>query len=90
MSSRKPITRADYDKMTQKVEKMKYKISKLKKNQPTKQEKNTMNEENNTKLKLDAINSLIGYLVRKGNNTGVEIETLIEIANDYEERMKYS
>lgn len=39
-------------------------------------------------LKLTALNTLIGYLVRKGADSELPMEILIDIANDYEKRLK--
>lgn len=88
--SSKPITKKEYSAMSRKVEKMKYRLSEYKKRNKITSEKinNNVTDKIDSKIKLDTMNSLIGYLVRKGNKTGIEIEILVEIANDYEESLK--
>ena len=36
--------------------------------------------------KLNALDKLIGYLVRKGKDSGLQMEVLIDIANDYQKK----
>lgn len=46
------------------------------------------NEDNfSNKAKLKAIERLIGYLVRTGNGSGLPMDVLIDIANDYQKKV---
>lgn len=75
--------------MSRKVNKLKYKLSEYKKkNKTTPKQTNNVIDKIDTKTKLDAMNSMIGYLVRKGKDSGLPMEILIDIANDYEESLK--
>jgi len=49
--------------------------------------KENINEKTDVKIKLNALNSIIGYLVRKGADSNLPMEILINIANDYEKRL---
>ena len=86
----KPMTKKDYEKMWLKVEKMKYKLSEYKKKNkiPPKQINNNVTEKIDSRAKLDLMNSMIGNLVRKGKSSSLQMEILIEIANDYEKRLE--
>lgn len=89
MSSKKPITRKEYDQMLNKVDKMKFKLSEIKKKNPKLPQKigKQLDIKTDARIKLSTLNSVIGYLVRKGADSGLPIEILIDIANDYEKRL---
>lgn len=88
--SKKPMTKKEYDQMQVKVDKMKFKLSEIKKKNPKLAQKiaEQLDIKTDTQIKLTALNSVIGYLVRKGADSGVQMEILIDIANDYEKRLK--
>lgn len=89
MMNSKQITQKEYEAMSRKVNKLKYKLSEYKKkNKTTPKQTNNVIDKIDTKTKLDAMNSMIGYLVRKGKDSGLPMEILIDIANDYEESLK--
>lgn len=89
MMNSKQITQKEYEAMSRKVNKLKYKLSEYKKkNKTTPKQTNNVIDKIDTKTKLDAMNTMIGYLVRKGHDSGLPMNILIEIANDYDKELK--
>ena len=88
--SKKPMTKKEYDQMQVKVDKMKFKLSEIKKKNPKLAQKIAKQSDIKTdaRIKLSALNSVIGYLVRKGADSELPMEILIDIANEYEEKLK--
>ena len=91
MNNKKPITKTDYQKMQNKLEKMRFTMSELRKKNPklalSVESNLKIDERTDAQIKLTALNSIIGYLVRKGAGSNLQMESLIDIANDYEERL---
>lgn len=87
--SKKSMTKKEYDEMQNKVNKMKFKLSEIKKKNPKLAQKiaDQIDVRTDAKIKLTALNSIIGYLVRKGADSSLPMEILIDIANDYEKRL---
>lgn len=83
------MTKKEYDQMQVKVDKMKFKLSEIKKKNPKLAQKITdqLDVKADARIKLDVLNSVIGYLVRKGADSGISMDVLIEMANDYEKRL---
>jgi hypothetical protein len=92
MSSKKSITKKDYEKMQNKLEKMKFTLSEIRKKDPKLVTVVTskLDVKTDLQIKLTGLNSIIGYLVRKGVGSNLQMETLIDIANDYEKRLNES
>lgn len=87
--NKKQFTKKEFNQMQGEVEKMKYQLSKIKKDNPqlAKIIIDQINPKTSSEIKLNALNSIIGYLVRKGADSNLPMEILIEIANDYEKRL---
>lgn len=76
--------------MQNKLEKMKFSLSEIKKKNPTLAgviEKN-LNVKTDDRTKLSALDTIIGYLIRNGISLELPIDILIDIANDYEKRLE--
>ena len=82
------IKKSEFKKLQTRIDKLKYKKSKLEKDNPELQKMITkLDPIKDSMLKLNAMNSLIGFLVRKGLDSGLPMEILIDIANDYEKKL---
>lgn len=46
-----------------------------------------IDEKTDAQIKLSALNYIIGYLARKGTDPDLPMNTLIQIAEDYEKRL---
>ena len=86
MNSKITISRKDYEKMETQLQKMKFKLDSIKKNNPNVLKENL--SENDLKNKLHKLESVIGYLVRKKIDSKIPIDVLLEIADDIEKRLK--
>ena len=74
------LTRKQYKNLKMRTEKLKYKKKKNEKN-------HKLNPKHDAMIKLSTLNSIIGYLVRKGADSGLPMEILLDIANDYEKKV---
>ncbi len=90
MSSKKKYSQKDYERDQKKLLKIKTGLEKVKENNPKLKElvKQKGEPRVDAMIKLNAMNSLIGFLVRKGHDSGLPMQILIDIANDYEKRLK--
>jgi len=81
----KKYSQKDYEEEQKKILKMKNKLDEIKRNNPKLTQK--IDVQTDTLVKLNAMNSLIGFLVRKGHDSVLPMDVLIDIANDYEKRL---
>jgi len=83
----KGLTKKDFDKKQKQISKAKHQLNQMVKNNPklVSREKDPRVD---AMLKLNSMNSLIGFLVRKGHDSGLPMEILIDIANDYEKKIE--
>ena len=77
------IKRSDYKTLQTRLDKLKFKKQQMEKKNPNLKK----DQKEDVVLKLEAMNSLIGYLVRKGLNSEFPMDILIDIANDYEKKL---
>ena len=77
------IKRSDYKILQTRLDKLKFKKQQMEKKNPNLKK----DQKEDVVLKLEAMNSLIGYLVRKGLNSEFPMDILIDIANDYEKKL---
>lgn len=88
MSSRK-YSQKDYESDQKKLLKIKSGLEKhLKKNPKLKKLIETKDPKLQIKEKLKAMDLTIAYFVRKGIFSSLELQTLIDIANDYEKKLE--
>jgi predicted RNase H-like nuclease (RuvC/YqgF family) len=82
----KKYSQKDYEDEQKRILKMKNRLEKIKRENPKLALK--VESKNDVKEKLDAINSTIGYIVRKSLQLDLPLHILIDIANDYERKLK--
>ncbi len=82
------IKRSEFKKLQTRIDKLKYKKTQLEREHPELQKIVTkLDPIKDSMSKLNAMNSLIGFLVRKGLDSALPMEILIDIANDYEKKL---
>lgn len=83
MASSKKISAKDYQEKILKLKKIEEELKIANK-------KLIGNEDNfSNKAKLRALDRIIGYLVRNGKESGLPMEVLIDIANDYQKKVDH-
>ena len=75
----KDLTKKEFNDMQTKIDKLKYKMKKI----LEQSDKGKISPDLKTQNRLDALNTIIGYLTRKGE-TKLPVHVLIEIANEIE------
>lgn len=75
------VTKSDYKKKMMKLKKIEKDLKSAKK-------KILGNGTFPNATKLKALDATIGYLVRNGKDSGVQMEVLIDIANEYQKRVE--
>lgn len=82
----KKYSQKDYEDEQKRILKMKNKLERIKRENPKLAQR--VESKNVVKDKLDAINSTIGYIVRKNLILDLPLHILIDIANEYEKKLK--
>lgn len=82
----KKYSQKDYEDEQKRILKMKNKLERIKRENPKLAQR--LESKNDVKEKLDAINSTIGYIVRKSLQLDLPLHILIDIANEYEKKLK--
>jgi len=84
---KKKFSLKDFNKLKKQKDKAKYQLAEMKKKNPHLQQ-SSKDPKLDAMIKLNAMNSLIGFLVRKGHDSGLPMEILIDITNDYEKKIE--
>lgn len=82
----KKYSQKDYEDEQKRILKMKNKLERIKRENPKLAQR--VETKTDIKEKLDAINSTIGYIVRKNLVLDLPLHILIDIANEYEKKLK--
>lgn len=86
-TKKKKLSLREYQKKQDQIDKAKHQLRQQMKTNP-KLSQRTKDPKVDAMLKLNAMNSLIGFLVRKGHDSGLPMEILIDITNDYEKKLE--
>lgn len=82
----KKFTQKEFEEKQKKIFNMKNNLEKIKENNPKIVDK--IDNETDLMVKLNALNATIGFLTRKGYDSAIPMKILIEIAEEYEKKLK--
>lgn len=82
----KKFSQKEYEEKQKKIFSLKNSLDKMKENNPKIVDK--IDNETELMMKLNALNATIGLLTRKGYDSAIPMKILIEIAEEYERKLK--